>query len=581
MELLKSLGVITGSKKDFHEAVKEYGGHALALTLLGQYIANILDGDIRRRDEIQKSSKGKIKEGHHAQRVMEAYVHWLGNSPERDILYIIGLFDRPVKKGTINALKETPAIPGVTDKLQDISGADWQLAISNLRNANLLAKENLQKTETLDCHPLVREFFGEKLRQENPAGWHAAHERLYRYFKDLPEKELPDTIQEMEPLFAAVAHGCKAGLHKEVLKAVYFKRISREHEAYIVKTLSAFGVDLTAVSHFFEVPWSQPAAGLEESDKALAMNWAAYDLRAVGRLQEAIHPMKESLDASIKQESWVDCAKNTGNLSELMLTLGDVPQAVEYARQGITYADQSEDDYEREKIRTIFADGMHQSGDMTEAEKWCREAEEMQKKCNPEYPFLYSLQGYRFCDLLLGQGKYNNVRERAEKTLEWAKKYLGLIEVALDRLSLGRAWMMWELEKTPDEPPQSDRLSRISRAMTYLEQAVEGLRESGNQDDLPRGLLARAECYRHMKEYVKALDDLAEARDIAELGEMKLYLCDYHLETGRLCEAEGKTKDAGEHFRAAKAIVEETGYFRRRKELKELMDNCQLLMVNG
>ncbi|MCX6584544.1 MAG: toll/interleukin-1 receptor domain-containing protein [Candidatus Aminicenantes bacterium] len=113
VELLNNLGATIGSKKDFHEAVTEYGGHALALTLLGQYIASILGGDIRRRDEIIKSSKGKIKEGHHAQKVMEAYMHWLGNSPERDILYIIGLFDRPVEAGAIEALKKKPAIPGV------------------------------------------------------------------------------------------------------------------------------------------------------------------------------------------------------------------------------------------------------------------------------------------------------------------------------------------------------------------------------------------------------------------------------------------------------------------------------------
>ncbi|MDQ1351764.1 MAG: hypothetical protein QG657_2069, partial [Acidobacteriota bacterium] len=243
VELLKSLGVTIGSKKDFHDAVTEYGGHALALTLLAQYITNILEGNIRRRDEILKLSKGKLKGGHHARRVMEAYINWLGNSSERDILYIIGLFDRPVEKGTVEALKKEPAFPGVTDKLQDISGADWKLAISNLRNANLLAKEGLYKPGTLDCHPLVREYFGEKLSQENPAGWQAAHERLYRYFKDLPKKEFPDTLAEMEPLFAAVAHGCKAGLHHEALIEVYSKRIKRGNDHYCTKKLGTFGSD--------------------------------------------------------------------------------------------------------------------------------------------------------------------------------------------------------------------------------------------------------------------------------------------------------------------------------------------------
>jgi hypothetical protein len=52
---------------------------------------------------------------------------------------------------------------------------------------------------------------------------------------------------------------------------------------------------------------------------------------------------------------------------------------------------------------------------------------------------------------------------------------------------------------------------------------------------------------------------------------MKLHLCDYHPEAGRLCHAQGKMEETAEHFQAAKTIIEETGYFRRKKEL---MDNC-------
>jgi hypothetical protein len=40
----------------------------------------------------------------------------------------------------------------------------------------------------------------------------------------------------------------------------------------------------------------------------------------------------------------------------------------------------------------------------------------MQKKSQPEYPYLYSVQGFRYCDLLLGKekGTVREVRERAE-----------------------------------------------------------------------------------------------------------------------------------------------------------------------
>ena len=55
------------------------------------------------------------------------------------------------------------------------------------------------------------------------------------------------------------------------------------------------------------------------------------------------------------------------------------------------------DDY----TRATHADALHQAGRRAEAEARFREAEEMQAECQPDYPLLYSLQGFLYCDLLL------------------------------------------------------------------------------------------------------------------------------------------------------------------------------------
>ena len=52
--------------------------------------------------------------------------------------------------------------------------------------------------------------------------------------------------------------------------------------------------------------------------------------------------------------------------------------------------------------RTTLADARHQSGARADALALFREAEAMQAKQQPEYPLLYSVQGFRYCDLLLG-----------------------------------------------------------------------------------------------------------------------------------------------------------------------------------
>jgi hypothetical protein len=107
----------------------------------------------------------------------------------------------------------------------------------------------------------------------------------------------------------------------------------------------------------------------------------------------------------------------------------------------------------------------------------------------------------------------------------------------------------------------------FTMAVDYLNRAVEGLREAGQQQYLAPGLLIRAECYRRIKQFSKARADLNESEEIAELGGMKLYLCDFHLEAGRLCLAEENDQQAEHHFNIAKKMIEETGYFRRKNEV--------------
>jgi len=260
----------------------------------------------------------------------------------------------------------------------------------------------------------------------------------------------------------------------------------------------------------------------------------------------------------VNREYWEGAATIASNLSDLMLTLGEVNEAVMYGGWSVTHADRTDDWQVKMMFRTTHADALHQSGRLEEAEVLFREAEAMQRERQPEYSFLYSLLGYRFCDLLLGRAAYQEVMERVEKTIEWAKQYFGLLDVALDNLTHGRAWMMQaEKEGTGD----------FSRAFDYLDRAVEGLRESGDQDMLALALIKRAACSRLQSLFPRAWEDINEAKEIAELGDMKLHLVDYHLEAGRVCSAENKSDEANEHFKTAKKMIEETGYHRRDSEI--------------
>lgn len=96
-QLLESLGV-QGTPDELKEAVEEFEGHALALTLLGQYLTTVYQGDIRQRDRIAQLTR-EPNQGGHARRVMESYEDWFQGKPELSILRIMGLFDRPAEEG--------------------------------------------------------------------------------------------------------------------------------------------------------------------------------------------------------------------------------------------------------------------------------------------------------------------------------------------------------------------------------------------------------------------------------------------------------------------------------------------------
>ncbi len=58
----------------------------------------------------------------------------------------------------------------------------------------------------------------------------------------------------MEPLFAAVMHGCAADLHEEVFGSVYYNRVIRDGQTkYLGHILGYQNIDLSILSYFFDM----------------------------------------------------------------------------------------------------------------------------------------------------------------------------------------------------------------------------------------------------------------------------------------------------------------------------------------
>jgi len=94
---------------------EEFSGHCFSLTLLGSYLTDAFNGDIRFRKQISESLSHDVRQGIHARKFMESYQNWLGEGPELSVLRMLGLFDRPADKRALGALLKPPAIPGLTE----------------------------------------------------------------------------------------------------------------------------------------------------------------------------------------------------------------------------------------------------------------------------------------------------------------------------------------------------------------------------------------------------------------------------------------------------------------------------------
>lgn len=614
----------SGSGAEFEKLVEDVKGHALTLNLLGTYLRDAHGGDIRKRDLVKLEEADAEEQGGHAFRVMDAYVKSFESEGKNGIralaiLRLLGLFERPATANSLKALLKAPRISNLTEPLVGTTEAQRNLAFTRLEFARLITVNCDPRgvLVSLDGHPLVRDYFATQLRMEYPGAWREAHRRLYKHLIASTHEGDEPTLEDLQPLYQAVAHGCQAGLSEEVRKRVFHDRIRRGAKAYTVRKLSAFGSDLSAIACMFKHPWHELIPGISESGQGWLMNEAAYCLRALGRLSEGLEPMRAGMEFATKRKDWSNASRGAGNLSELKLTLGDVAGAAVDAEQAMVHAENSSSAAEPPKQRAKLANALHQAGRRVDSRKRFREAEALQAELQPDYPLLYSQRGFQYCDLLLAEPEraawnYSErfaharptgwlpnpiaempgfeaemsvllaccgaVYQRAMQTLHWVTGNLGFLNEALDQISMGRATLYRAILEG----------STLGTSHEFLQQAVDGLRRAGEQTLLPHALLTCGWLYvleGNLQSHERAEACLDEAWEIAERGPMRLFMADIHLYRARLFggmmdegggmtypwdkNPDGTARGPKDDLAAARKLIEQCGYWRRKEELED------------
>jgi hypothetical protein len=573
IELLRQLEV-RGPDRELCEAVEDARGHAYSLMLLGSYLRDATDDhEIRRRKEISLLEEDE-EHRYHARHLFGSYVKHLGeSSPEVAVLRLLGFFDRPADEKLVAVLREAeePDLTALTAPLRKLSSTDWRRVLHRLTVLRLI-DVSASPVPPIDSHPLLREYFAEQLRTRFSEAWRTGHRRLFEYLCETTEHQ-PATLAGLQPLYQAVAHGCLAGLYEQARIHVYRNRILRGTKRdgfYSMRKLGAIGADLGAMACFFATPWTTLAPNLSPTAQAWLLNQAAVRLRALGRLTEAVEPMRAALTEALKEEDWTSATIRASNLSELELTRGQIPAAVTAGEQSVTYADRSRKLIEQVINRTTLADALHQAGHLAESRRFFEAAEVMQAEDQPAHPWLFSLRGFRYCDLLLSgaertawqrillisltasNASCDTASERAAYGLKIVEQYLGLLDVALDHLTLARA-SLYKAHFASTIPHD---------AFDHITTAVNGLRAANRADYLPRGLLTRAWLRFLSDDEPGCREDLDEAWEIAERGPMPLIQADIQLYRARLFRDRAALAEA-------RRLIEKHGYHRRDGELAD------------
>jgi hypothetical protein len=516
-------------------------------------------------------------------------------------------------------------------------------ALGRLANLGLIARRKLGDGRwEVDCHPLVREYFGARLKQLDRDAFKAAHARLYDHYRyaalprsfhdpvayallllgatypkniqllrrhalegKLPpgaaqaqaaspilqaaDSEstaraarliggadwdravvafLPAKIEEMTPLFAAVTHGCAAELEIDAWRDVYWNRIARGSERFLTFKLGAYGKNLEALAAFFETPFTKTSQRLPSGIQRLILHEAGIDLRALGRLHDAIDAMRTNLDAQTSEEEWTAAANSAGNLSELLLLTGQIGGengAVQVGAIAASFAERANNVDQRLTQQAVLASALFDAGWLAQAEAIYRETERLSPfvtMTTQMMPLLVSLAGYRYCVLLLARGRAAEVASRAEAMIRRSQSdpRTPTLTIALEMLAKARS----ALGGVPVLSGAPEACAADAAA------ALTALRDANTEEHVVCGLLAHAEALWRCGNPGSAGGQLVEAATIAARGPMPLFMADAYLLGARILLAEKSAERARAYRDGAAALVENHALGRAATELAVL-----------
>lgn len=496
--LFEKVGV-KGSKKEIDSVIEEYDGHALSLTLLSKYLVEDFGGDIKKAKDIPPFYSDK-EAGGKAHRILLWYTKQL-NEEQSAFMKIFSLFRMALRDQDFQGVFRAEMETDMNQSLIAMSDFAFKRMVDNLSDRRLITKDQETRYAT---HPLIKSYFESVFEKEDKK---LCHKCIYEYIGGYAPEQA-ETLEEMQPLFEQVYHGCATGLYNEVYDNIFLDKIGGHPTGYrITHKLGAWETALSLVRTFF------PEGDLSQMplvSKKRAQSWllaaAGVLLLDTGRLKEAEVPLKRCFEIDIELEAWENLSLDYQNLAGLQFRTGEIESGLESAKRALEMSEKAKDDEYIMTSRAYIGWILHLSGKTEEAEKEFKEADELEGKISDDQ--LYSCKGFQYADFLISMERIDEAIELTRHNIEICKRNNWTNHISRCHRCLGSIQRI---------------KANYKEAQIHLQKALEIARKVGMPFLEIKALLESGRLHLDTEEYKDAIRDAGQILKICERTGFKLY----------------------------------------------------------
>jgi hypothetical protein len=549
VELLQKLRV-PGEPTTLRDAAECTLGHPLLVRALGAWLIGTWSKQTRRMGDFTPLFAFPAKERRAA--VLKHVLNALAKRREGRLLEVLSLFDRPVLPAELDVLFTGPALPGLTDELTQVSAAELQDLLGNLRLAGLV---QLPASGAIDLHPLVRDAILEQLAPEQVSRRETAHAWLAEHLRPAGNS-IPEGTLELSKMLRAVRHFAQAGPAGAELVQLFERRLWGEENQLQFGPARQLVARTGVLANLLSPQTMLPREELAPIDCLLVCRRWRRGLRAIGRFAETAFVTERQLRLATKAMHHgfqVECLLE---LCELLLLQGRIKEATRRVNELFTIPDLDKNQPLFRDAVNLSARVLHVKGKLADALARYRLVESL-----PVGESLLCGAQWWHCEAILDSGNYPLTERLAWKEWERLADQNGLA-AAGHLLVLTRLYLaLWK---------HSGDVRYRQEAQKHLKRSLKLAKRAGMLEMILAVQLAEAGCLRCEGKLREAAELLTDVSILVTRSGLRLLAIDCQLEWARLRIDQGRPREVADRLDSLKEQLQDSLYGRAVPALAEI-----------